>query len=150
MDVTHARAGEDLFGLRHHPVLADHDPGAVDDAVVFAISLDQIVGGTGKDLGHLRAFVPGAGVGTEEDRPGLCIGLCCGKGAMREDQHFGPLRDIGQAMATWVAAAVRGGAFRQLAMGVGLAGLIGAHGFGGHGDDLGHGFGPIGELCAYG
>ncbi len=150
MDVAHARVGEDLFGLRHHLVLADHDPGAVNDAVVFAISLDQIVGGTGEDLGHLRAYVSGAGIGTEEDRPGFCIGLRCGKGTMREDQHLGPLRDIGQAMATWVAAAVRGGAFRQLAMGVGLAGLIGAHGFGGHGDDLRHEFGPVGELCGYG
>lgn len=150
MDVAHARVGEDLFGLRHHPVLADHDPGAVDDAVICAISLDQIVGGTGEDLGHLRALVPGASIGTEEDRPGFCIGLYCGKGAMREDQHLGPFGDIGQAVATGVAAAVRGGAFRQLAMGVGLAGLIGAHGFGGHGDDLRHGFGPVGELCGYG
>ncbi len=143
MDVGHLLIGKNRLGPRHHLCLRDDTAGAVNDTVIGAVALDQVIGGARQNLWHRPTCVPCAMIRTQEDRPGLGIGLRRGEGAVGQDQHLCPFGDVVQAVAAGVAAAVGHGALGLLAIGVRAATLQGADKVCGEGGDLGHGGAPL-------
>ncbi len=106
MDIADSLVGEDFIGLLQHLVFGDDNSGAIDNAVIPAIALDQIVGRAGKYLGGMILLMGCAMISAEKDRSGFGIGLCRWEWAMGEDQHFRPGWYVAKAMATGIAAAV--------------------------------------------